>query len=99
MASVKAHRASDVESDYASHPGTLLAEEMEAREMTQKALAEALGWAPRRVGEIIRGHRPVTAEVALDLERVLGASARMWLRLQMTYDLAQARERRTARAS
>ena len=30
------------------------------------------------------------ADVALDLERVLGASARMWLGLQTTYDLVQA---------
>ncbi len=100
MASVKTYRAADVEPDYAAHPGKLLGEEIEARELTQKALAEALGCAPRLVGEIVRGRRPITAEIALDLERVLGASARMWLGLQTTYDLVQARQRRqSARAS
>ena len=94
MASVKTYRASDVEPDYVAHPGTLLGEELEAREMTQKALAEALGRAPRLVGDIVRGRRPITADVALDLERVLGPSARMWLGLQTTYDLVQARQRR-----
>ena len=45
------------------HPGVILAEEFLApMEMTQTALAEHLGVPVRRINEICRGRRAVTAE-------------------------------------
>jgi HTH-type transcriptional regulator/antitoxin HigA len=69
-----------------------LAEEIDERGLTQKALAEAMGRPAQVVNEIIRGRKAITAETAIQLERVLGTSARFWLNLQSMYDLARARE-------
>ena len=89
----------DVESDLAVHPGELLAEELEARALTQKRLAEAMGRPPQAINEIVRGRKAITAETAVQLERALGIPARFWLNLQAAYDLALARQRERARES
>ena len=80
------------------HPGEMLREELEARAMTQVALAEAMGRSPRLVNEIVRGRRSITAETALALEEALAISASVWLGQQMQYDLSEAVMRRERRA-
>ena len=81
------------------HPGEMLREELEAREMTQVALAKAMGWSPRLVNEIVRGRRSITAETALDLEAALGISAMVWMGQQSQYDLSTAITRRQRRVA
>jgi HTH-type transcriptional regulator / antitoxin HigA len=80
-----------IDSDLAIHPGVTLAEELEAREMTQKALAEAMDRPVQVVNEIANGKKAVTAETALQLERVLDIPACFWMNLQTDYDLTVAR--------
>ncbi len=80
-----------IESDLAVHPGELLAEELAARGMTQRALAEAMGRPPQVINEIVRGRKAITAETALQLERTLGTPAYLWMNLQAQYELARAR--------
>ena len=58
------------------HPGEMIREELEAREMTQVALAKAMGRSPRLVNEIVRGRRSITAETAVALEDAL--ACRRW---------------------
>ena len=89
----------DYQSDLPVPPGELLAEEIDARGMTRRQFAAALGLSPQSVGELLRGRRGVTAETALELERVLGVSAVFWLRLEASYRLALARQRRQARSA
>ena len=91
-----AKAATAIEFDLPYHPGELLAEEIEVRELSQKALAELMGRPVQVVNEIIRGKKSVTADTALDIERALGISARLWLNLQTEYDLITARQRRGA---
>ena len=74
-------------------PGEFLREELEARGMTQRSLADQMGRSARAVGEVIRGRRPITPGLALDLERALGASAEFWLNLEARYQLALLRQR------
>lgn len=81
------------------HPGEMLREELEAREMTQVALAKAMGRSPRLVNEIVRGRRSITAEAALDLEAALGISAMVWMGQQSQYDLSTAITRRQRRVA
>ena len=76
------------------HPGEMLREELETREMTQVALAKAMGRSPRLVNEIVRGRRSITAETALALEDALGLPAISWLGLQSSYELGLAASRR-----
>ncbi len=76
-------------------PGETLADEIEARGMTQRDLAAKIGRPPQAVNEIIRGKKSITADMALALEDVLdGISAKFWLNLQADYDLTLARQRR-----
>jgi addiction module HigA family antidote len=43
---------------------------------------------------LIKGKRDITADSALDLARVLGTSAKLWMNLQATFDLDKAMRRR-----
>ena len=79
------------------HPGEILLEEfLLPAGMTQAAFARKIGWTKARLNELIRGKRGVTAEAALDLAEILGTSAKLWMNLQATYDLDQARAARSA---
>ena len=70
------------------HPGEVLFEEfLLPLDLSQNALARALGVPPRRINEIVHGNRRVTADTALRLARYFGNSARFWLGLQMDYEL------------
>lgn len=81
------------------HPGELLADELEARDMTQGELARAMGRSPGAVSELVRQRTRVTVDTALDLEGALGIQAELWLNLQSRYDLVEGRKRREAKAS
>ena len=85
--------------DVAFHPGETLAEELEARGMTQRELAEKMGRPVQVVNEIVRGRKAITAQTAWDLEGALGVSAEFWMNMQTSYDLNVERLRRTAAAA
>ena len=79
------------------HPGEMLLEEfIEPNGWTQAHVAEELGWTKAKLNELIKGKRGVTADSALDLADFLGTTAKLWMNLQATYDLDQARKRREA---
>ena len=93
-----------VQPDVAIHPGEILAEELEARTMTQVELAGHMGRPVQVINEIINRKKAITAETALQLEQVLKTPAHVWLNLQAQYELTQARlaaerSRRTAAAA
>lgn len=69
------------------HPGEFLREALDELGLTQAAFAEALGISPMRVSHLLKGDRPVTAELALRLGRAFGQSPQYWLNLQTSYDL------------
>jgi addiction module HigA family antidote len=55
--------------------------------ISQYRLAKEIGVSPRRINEIIKGTRAVTADTALRLSRYFGLSERYWLNLQAWYDI------------
>lgn len=69
------------------HPGEYLREILDDMVLTQAALAEAIGVSAMRVSHLLKGDRPVTAELALRLGRAFGQTPQYWLNLQSTYDL------------
>jgi len=76
------------------HPGTVLAEiYMAELNLNQTQLAEKLGCAHRKINEIVNGKRGITADFAIELERVIGTTADMWVSMQGAWDLHQARLR------
>ena len=71
----------------AIHPGELLEEILYDRGMSQAAFAKAIGVSPMRISHVIRGERPVTADLALRFGRAFGQTPQMWLNLQADHDL------------
>lgn len=70
------------------HPGEiLLLEFLEPLGISQYRLAKDISVPPRRINEIVKGSRSVTANTALRLARYFGTSERFWLNLQSHYDL------------
>ena len=79
-------------------PGEILAEEfLKPKGITQYRLAKDIGVPPRRINEIVKGQRAITADTALRLGRYFGMSAEFWLNLQTHYDLEQEQERLATR--
>jgi len=74
----------------ALHPGGFLAETLQELGLSQAAFARAIGVSPMRTSHVIKGARPVTAELALLFGRVLDQSPQYWLNLQGEYDLKTA---------
>jgi addiction module HigA family antidote len=73
------------------HPGEiLLTEFLEPKGISQRQLASKLQWSARRLNEIIKGKRSITASSAIDLSEVLGTTPEFWLNLQQMWDLEQA---------
>lgn len=71
----------------ATHPGEILRDELEARNMSGNALAKALGVDAPRINDILRLRRAVSPETAVRLAAYFGGSPMVWLRLQADYDL------------
>ncbi|MCP4283421.1 MAG: HigA family addiction module antidote protein [Gammaproteobacteria bacterium] len=69
------------------HPGEVLRDEIDALDMSAKALAQELDVPPNRITAILHGQRGVTADTALRLSRYLGTTPEFWLNLQKTFEL------------
>jgi addiction module HigA family antidote len=80
------------------HPGEILLEEfLQPLGLSQRAFAEKIGWSPRKLNEIIRGKRSVTAASAIELAESLKTTPEFWLNLQQMWDLDLAlKERKIA---
>ena len=69
-------------------PGEILEEDfLKPLELSQYRLAKDIGVPPRRINEIVKGERAISADTALRLGRYFSMSAQFWLNLQSHYDL------------
>ena len=76
------------------HPGEVLLEDfMRPLGLSQNALARALRVPPRRINELVHGKRAVSADTDLRLCRYFGLSEGLFLRLQVEFDLEEAKRR------
>jgi len=80
-----------------THPGLVLREELEARNLSAAGLALRLRVAPQRMQEIVAGKRGISPETALRLGHFFGNEPEFWLSMQAAYDLAVLRRRDGAR--
>ena len=80
----------------AVHPGEVLADELAELDVSVSALARAIDVPQSRMADVVKGRRAVTADTALRLARYFGTSARFWMNLQASHDLAQAEAERGA---
>jgi antitoxin HigA-1 len=76
------------------HPGEVLLEEfLSPLGVSQYRLAKETSVPARRINEIVRGLRSISADTALRLARYFGTSERFWLNLQARYDLEVEKDR------
>jgi len=74
-------------------PGEMLKEEfLKPLGLSKYRLAKDIGVPAQRIGEIVAGKRAVTADTDLGLCRYFGMSDGWWLRGQVAYDTAIAKE-------
>lgn len=76
------------------HPGEILHEEfLIPLGLSQYRLAKEISVPPRRINEIVRGTRAITADTALRLARFFATSEQFWLNLQARYELEVEKDR------
>lgn len=72
-------------------PGEILQEDfLVPMGISQYRIAKAIGVPARRINEIVKGQRGITADTALRLAAFFGTDAQSWINLQTEYDLRQA---------
>jgi addiction module HigA family antidote len=77
----------------ATHPGDILRIEfLEPLGMSQSELARQLKVDKRRVNDVVKGRRAVTASTAVRLAAFFGTTAGFWMNMQKRYELDMARE-------
>ena len=88
-----------------AHPGQIIREfidgisEETGQRLTIGLVAEALGVSRAAFSTLLNGRSPVTAAMALKLAAAFQTTTpEHWVRLQESYDLAEARKRPPARA-
>ena len=75
------------------HPGIVLNEiYMTEMSLNQSDLAKRCNCSARKINEIVNGKRGISPEFAIVLEKVLGTTAEMWVRMQADFDLWKARQ-------
>src|SRR5438552_12294524 len=80
------------------HPGVILERDfLDGLGVSQYRLAVDIEVPPRRVNEIVRGLRGISADTALRLARYFRTTPQFWMNLQVRFDLEAAEERVGAR--
>ncbi len=74
-----------------THPGELIKGGLEARNISQAALASNIGIKPSLLNEIIKGKRAVNTQIALLVEAALDIPANLLLNLQNDYNMQVAK--------
>src|SRR5277367_1237947 len=76
------------------HPGLSVRHDcIEPLDLTITEAAEALGVTRQTLNNLVNGKSGISADMAIRLDKAFGGGAETWLRLQIAYDLAQARQR------
>jgi addiction module HigA family antidote len=76
------------------HPGQhVLKDYLEPLGLSITKAADILGVTRLTLSNLVNGKNGVSPEMAIRLSKAFGGDAEMWLRLQMAYDLAQARKK------
>ena len=68
------------------HPGEIISDILEERNLTQKELAQRAGVSETFLSEVIRGKKDISKELAIGLECALEVPRSFWLNLQANYD-------------
>ena len=76
-----------------AHPGRIVRSAcLEPLGLSITEGAKILGVTRQTLTKIVNGKSGISAEMAIRLTKAFGSTAEMWVRLQASYDLAQARK-------
>jgi addiction module HigA family antidote len=77
-----------------AHPGKVLRDlYLKPLGVSITAAADALGVTRKHVSEIVNGHAPVSADMAIRLAGALGTEPEIWVNMQAQYDLWEATQK------
>ena len=74
------------------HPGEMLKEEVEYRNIKQTKLAEQMGISYKILNDILNCRRPLTTQTAMLFEAALGISAGLLMKIQLEYNMFTAKQ-------
>ena len=74
------------------HPGRQIKTALDAARLNITQAAEHLGVSRNTLSRVINGLAGVSPDMALRLAKAFGGGAEIWVRMQASYDLVQARE-------
>ncbi len=75
------------------HPGLSVRHDcIEPLDLTITEAAKILGVTRQALNNLVNSKSGISPEMAIRLDKAFGGGAETWLRLQMAYDLAQARQ-------
>jgi HTH-type transcriptional regulator / antitoxin HigA len=77
--------------DWLSPPGETIADLLDERELSQVIASQRLGVSAKHLNRVIHGAAPISAELALALERVFGPAAEFWLAREGQFQAARMR--------
>ncbi len=76
-----------------AHPGRIVRSAcLEPLGLSVTAGAKILGVTRQTLTKIVNGKSGISAEMAIRLAKAFGSTAEIWVRMQASYDLAQARK-------
>ncbi len=76
-----------------SHPGRSIKENcLDPHRLSVTEAAKMLGVARHTLSRVLNGHAAISPKMAIRLEKAGWSDAEFWLRRQVSYDLAQARQ-------
>jgi addiction module HigA family antidote len=75
------------------HPGRIVRLDcLEPLELSVTEGAKVLGVTRQALNNVVNGKSGISPEMAIRLSKAFGSTAETWLRMQLAYDLAQARK-------
>lgn len=86
------YRSEELQPSTPIHPGEMLKDELEARDLSQRKFASIIGMPYTAFNEIINGKRPITTNTALKIEAATGIAATIWAGLQADNNMQIARQ-------
>ncbi len=87
-----AMNANNIDPFYPIHPGEIVKDEVEYLGIKQRDLADRMGISYSQLNEILNGKRPVSTEIALMFEAVLGLEPIALTNMQNRYNMQVARK-------
>ena len=74
------------------HPGEVVKEELQARNLTQKHFAQVIGIPYTLLNDVLNARRPVSTDFALVIEAAIDINAEMLVNMQTRYNMQIARK-------